>query len=90
MAEKHFIKDPDAVLDYTIDWETWLDDDAIASVSWVADSGITIDSETNTTTTATVWLSGGTAGAQYELTCSIITANAREDDRTIAIILRER
>lgn len=90
MAEKHFGKDPDAVLDYTIDWGPWLGDDTITSVSWVADADITVDSETNTTTTATVWLSGGTVGARHELTCSIVTAAGREDDRTIAIIIRER
>ena len=85
MAER-FLKDPDAVLDYSIDWSDWLGDDTIASSSWAASTGITVDSDTNTTTAAIVWLSGGTAGENYTATNSIVTAAGREDDRTITIV----
>ena len=32
MADNTFIKDPDSVLDYTVNWETWLDGDTKASI----------------------------------------------------------
>lgn len=85
-----FLKDPDAVLDYQINWSTWLDDDTISSSSWVIPSGITKDSDTNTTTTATAWLSGGTAGARYTVTNRIVTAGGRTDDRSLHITVIER
>lgn len=86
-----FIKDPDAVLDYVFDWSSWLDDtDTISSYTVTAESGLTVDSDSNTTTAVTVWLSGGTANTDYEVTCSIVTADGREDDRTAVIMCRER
>ena len=61
MSVSHFVKDPDEVLDYSIDWSTWLDSDTISSSSWTVESGITKDSDSNDTTSTTIWLSGGTA-----------------------------
>lgn len=85
-----FMKDVDAVLDYTIDWSTWLGSDTISSSSWSVETGITEDSDTNDTDSATVWLSGGAAGTTYAVTNSIVTAAAREEDRTIYITVQER
>jgi len=80
-----FEKDPEAVLDYTVDWEAWLDGDTIYTSAWTVPTGITKDSDSNTTTTATIWLSGGTAGELYKVKNHIVTAAGREDDRTINI-----
>ncbi len=81
-----FIKDPDATLDYTVDWTDWLmADDEIQSASWVTPAGLTVESESHTTTAATVWLSGGQAGSEYAVVSRIVTADGREDDRTIWI-----
>lgn len=85
-----FIHDPDAVLDYIWDWSAWLDSDTISTATTTADTGITIDSTTNTTTAVTVTLSGGTAGENYDVTVHITTAGGLEDDRTIRIQVRER
>lgn len=89
MPQSH-TKDVDAVLDYTVDWSAWLDGDTISTSTWEADDGITIDSDTNTATTATVWLSGGTLGATYRITNHIVTAAGREDDRTITVKAYQR
>jgi hypothetical protein len=70
-------KDPVAILDYTIDWHEWLDTDTIKSSTWEADAGITIDTTSGTTTTTTVWLSGGTAETKYEITNTITTTGNR-------------
>lgn len=87
-----FTKDPDAVLDYTVDWGTdgWLGADTIAAVDWTVPAGLTLDSATNTTTTATAWLSGGTVDTDYTVTCHITTAGGREDDRSLLIQVRDR
>lgn len=85
-----FIKDPDAVLDYSIDWSDWLGSDTISTSTWEVDSGITEDSNSNTDTVTTIWLSGGTAGKKYELTNRITTTGGRTDDRTIIIVVRNK
>lgn len=90
MAYQEYVKDPSAVLDYQIDWETWLDGDTISTSTWTVPSGITQDSETETTTTATIWLSGGTAQTNYNVVNKIVTAAGRTDERTIRIMVRER
>jgi hypothetical protein len=86
-----FTKDPDAVLDYQIDWSDWLPEgDTISTSVWSVGAGLTEDSDTNTTTTATVWVSGGTVGSSYQATNHIVTAQGREEDRTIVIKVSER
>lgn len=89
MATDIFTKDPDALLDYEIDWATWLNGDQITVSSWAVPAGITSPTDTNTTTTTTIWLSGGTAGQWYDCVNHITTAAGREDDRTLAIYIRE-
>jgi hypothetical protein len=81
-----FTKDPDAVLDYQFDWSAWLDEgDSIASYELTIPTGITKDSDSATGTAVTLWLSGGTDGEGYKITCHITTSAAREDDRSIYI-----
>ena len=85
-----FVKDPDAVLDYQVNWADWLAGDTIATSTWIVPAGITQDSESETMTAATIWLSGGTLGASYELVNRITTAAGRTDDRTIRIELQSK
>ena len=85
-----FLKDPNAVLDYVVDWTTWLNGDTIATSVWTVPSGITQDSESESTTSATVWLSGGTVGETYQLVNRITTAGGRTEDRTIRITIVQR
>jgi hypothetical protein len=85
-----FTKDPQAVLDYRIDWSEWLDGDTISTSEWSVPGGLVLESESNTTTAATVWLSGGTYNASYDITNEITTAGGRTDNRTITIKVRER
>ncbi len=86
-------KDPDGKMDYVIDWAAWLDGDTISTSTWSVPSGITKSSSpaaSNTTTTATIWLEGGTAGQDYDVINSIVTAAGREDDRTFRVTLKEK
>ena len=89
------IKDPDAVLDYAVDWATWLawDGDTIAASTWTLPADpddLAIDSFPFSATVATVWLSGGQAGRSYLVTNHITTAAGREDERTLRIRVVER
>lgn len=84
-----FIKDPDAVLDYQFDWSTWLDSDTISSYT-VTVSGVTLDSDSNTTTAVTAWVSGGTQGSTATIQCRIVTAGGRTDDRTINLVINSK
>lgn len=86
-----YTKDPSAVLDYRIDWSGWLAaSETISTSTWTPESGITVDNETETTNTATVWLSGGTAGVEYTLTNRITTNQGRTDERSITILVKDR
>lgn len=86
-----FEKDPNAVLDYVIDWgDEWLaTGDEIDTSTWSVPAGITKDSDSKTTTTTTIWVSGGTDGVTYDIVNRIVTTGGRTDDRTITIIVRE-
>jgi hypothetical protein len=81
-----YVKDPDAVLDYKVDWSAWLlTSETISTSIWVVPTGIVQNSASSTTTAATIWLSGGTAGTTYELTNRIVTNQGRTNDRTIRV-----
>ena len=83
-------KDPSEVLDYTLDWETLLDGDTITTSDWAVPTGITKDSESETTVLAIIWVSGGTVDKQYTLTNTIVTDAGRTRVRSIAINVIER
>lgn len=85
-------KDPHAVLDYTFDWSAWLTPlgDTISTVTWLPDAGLTVVSSSNSTTTATAFISGGTVDTNMNLTCRITTTGGRTDDRTIVLKIVNR
>jgi len=76
-------KDPSSVLDYTIDWTNWLSGDTVSSVVYDLENGITTSTAiggvavSNTTTTTTVNIAGGTAGNIYNVKCTMTTTNGR-------------
>jgi len=79
-------KDPDSVIDYTMDWGTkWLNGDTISTSAWIIPTGLTLVSESYSTTDTTVFISGGTEGITYRITNRITTAAGRTDDRSIDI-----
>ena len=105
-------KDPDEQLDYTVDWSRYLDTLTIASVAWrfiqtdgtessnlsASDTinGMTVNRIANTTTTATIVLSGGTANKDNKLICEITTSTSTKTTppivtkRVINLRVRER
>ena len=91
-----FDKDPDAVLDYNIDWTDWLNADAvypdtIATSVWSTESAdISIDSDSATLTSTKVVVSGGIRNTRYTLVNRITTANGYQDDRSIFLRVRNK
>lgn len=86
-----YLKDPDAVLDYSLDWTNWLEAGEIITASVVTVSaGITLDSDSFTDTRATAWISGGTTGVVYTVSSRITTNLSRIDERTITIRVTNR
>jgi hypothetical protein len=85
-----FVKDPAAVLDYTIDWSPWLADDAIITSTWTVVGDVDLSDDANYSPVTQVWASGGTEGTLADLTNHVVTAEGREDERTIRLILRQQ
>lgn len=84
-------KDPNSKLDYVFDWSEWLNGDTlVAGTTVTVPAGLTKVSETFNTTTATVWISGGTAGATYNVSCHIVTAAGREEDQSIRLKVKQK
>lgn len=86
-----FRKDPDAVLDYGIDWSTYLESgETITDSDWTVPSGITKDSDQRADTSTKAWFSGGTAGETYTVSNKIVTSSSRTDERSFEIRVEER
>lgn len=89
------LKDPDARLPFAADWSAWLanEGDTATSATWIVPAGIVQENSPAPTLingVATVWLSGGTAGMDYYVTCRLTTAGGRTDDRTLRIQVQNR
>jgi hypothetical protein len=86
---QQFSKDPDAVLDYVVDWTAWLTpiSDTISAVQWTVATGLTMTAQINSSKTATIWLSGGTVNKTYLVTCRITTTGGRREDQSFNIFI---
>lgn len=97
-----FQKDPDIIKTLSVNWVTpvtglndgslndigYLQGRTIVTSSFIVQSGITKDSDSNTTTTASITLSGGIAGQDYLITNHIVMSDADTEDRTIKVQVR--
>lgn len=90
-----FDKDPNADLDYSVDWREngWLAaaEDIVTS-TWTVPTGLTGHNSSTDGDIAIIWLSGGTVGTKYTVINHIVTNTVppRTDDRSIIINCRER
>lgn len=84
----YFFLDPDDELDYTWDFERWLDGDSIDQATVTA-VGVTLVDYSNSDTTVTAWVKDPTA-SRAELVCSITTTGGRRTDRTIHLVVQHR
>jgi len=91
-SPNYFTKDPQAILDYTVNWgDNWLGSDTIATGTWIiTPTGLKKVSETYDDDKCVVWVSSGTVGQTYYLTNRITTAAGRTDERTISIMVKQK
>lgn len=87
------IKDPNATVIYTVDWNTnflsGVSGGTISTSTWVVPTGITSVTESNTTTTTTIKLSGGTLEQSYTLVNRITTSAGLTEDFSLVVIIRD-
>lgn len=87
-------KDPDASLDYEVDWSAWLKDgDTLADSLWLVNptGELVVSAPAWNAAGATVLrLTGGIAGRIYTVTSRIVTADGNEDDRSFRVYVRQR
>lgn len=90
MPVASYIKDPQAKLEYYVDWSDWLEEgETIVNSEWFVDSGINKESSITDGSVTAVWLSGGVNHKKYSVTNRITTAE-RIDERSIQIICKHR
>jgi hypothetical protein len=105
MSYKWPDKDPDEILDYSVDWSRYLGSDTLVSVQWYAEdadgvktvfnsvdivNGLQHISSTNTSTVSTIQLSLGQNNTTNTLYCEITTAGGVTTERKIKLKVRQR
>lgn len=79
-------KDPDETLDYSLNWSSALSGDTIVTSTWtISDSSLVENHSTNSSTSATIWLEGGTTNSTYTVTNTIVTAAGRTFQQSVSI-----
>lgn len=89
------LKDPDAVLDYSIDWGSqYLGGDALAQSVWevspVEPGGVTIAGSQFDFAIATVQAGGGIEGHVYHLANHVVLASGLSDSRSVTLRVEKR
>lgn len=83
---RSFNKREGSLLSYRFNWGGWLDGDTVAASTFtVTPAGLTTVSTTNTTSTATIKLSGGNVGTTYSVLNRITTAGGLTDARDCTV-----
>ena len=89
------LKDPDAVLDYMVDWGAeYLDEDVLIDSSWSVSpdesGGVSVTGSGFDGKTATVTAAGGIAGRIYRLVNQVVLASGRVDNHSITLRVERR
>ena len=89
------LKDPEAALDYAVDWGAdYLAGDVLTESSWTVSpaepGGISILSSRFDLLQSSVEVGGGVPGRVYRLTNHVVTAAEREDSRSIILRVEKR
>ena len=85
-----FSKQPGETLDYDFDFTDWMPTgDAIASSVVTAESGVTLGTKISTDTVIKQFISGGTDGQKYKVTCKITTNDGRIKELELMLKIKE-
>ena len=91
MADKWSQKDPSDVRDYRFDWGDFLPTgETITDYVITVPDELTLVDDTNTDTSVTVRLGGGTLGDQFEVGCLITTTTGQIFDLTAVLKIADR
>ena len=89
-----YLKDPDATVDYAIDWALYLDGKTIVASAWsVAPEeagGAAIEEASFDGGRTAVRASGGVAGHGYSLANHVTLSDGSSDDRSITLRVEQR
>ena len=85
-----FKKAPRAKLVYGWDWGPYVDGLTISASTWIIPTGLTKVSQAASSTVATVTLSGGTLGREYDITNQVTFSDGTNDERTMTIQIENR
>ena len=99
-------KDPDEVVDYSMDWSRFLNGATIGNATWFVDAsdgvktqfapsgavinGIQLVSATSTDTVTTARLGSGIHNRQYKITCQITESNGLVVERSVRLRVRNK
>jgi hypothetical protein len=98
-------KDPDEVLDYSVDWSRWLSGATITSVVWYVDdssgvktalpasavvNGIQNVGQTISSGVATINLGSGTNNTEYKVYCKMTDNSGNVAERVIRLRIKEQ
>ena len=84
-----YVHDPDAILDYYLDWSDWLAGSGTLETStWEAIGSVTLAQDSIMGSLTGVWVVATDDEGLADLTNHIVDSEGREDDRTIRLILR--
>lgn len=90
-----YVKAPEEVLDYDVDWSAWLavgetiTTRAVTSTV-VGGTDVTIDSSSIVGDRVVAWISGGELGATSTVSFSMTTSEGRTSRRDISIVIARR
>ena len=80
------IKDPNATVNYTIDWSDNIPSETIGTSTWSSSpTGLTVGTGTFTGLSTTTSVAGGTAGTVYQVTNRVVTTNSITDERSVVV-----
>tara|TARA_B110000503_G_C7054641_1_gene373881 strand:- start:3 stop:317 length:315 start_codon:yes stop_codon:yes gene_type:complete len=98
-------KDKDEIVDYSIDWSRFLNDDTISGVTWYITGSDNVKTEatlasvidglqtvtaTYTTTVSTIRLSLGTNNRRYLVSCKVTTVEGLQYERSVYLRIKEK
>jgi len=91
----YLLKDPEAALDYAVDWGAeYLNGELLSQSSWqvvpVELGGLQVIAERFDERLSTVTAAGGVAGHIYQLTNHVVLASGLSDSRSIVLRVEKR
>lgn len=105
MSYKWPDKDPDEIVDYSVDWSRFLGSDTITSAVWSIDDANGTKTEVNSADdvnglifmqgtlsgqVATARFNGGTNNIRYNITCRVNTGEGLRFERSVFLRIKEK